>query len=95
MKKQNLAIALILSAAALAGCGDEPKTVDYYKANIDDAKEAAAECKNKGISPLADTPDARNCMAAMTAIREHRIEENKGKASDITIQPFTPYKSGK
>ncbi|WP_420975907.1 EexN family lipoprotein, partial [Campylobacter coli] len=31
--------------AFLAGCGDEAKTSDYYKAHLDEAKARVAECK--------------------------------------------------
>ncbi len=34
--------------AFLAGCGDEAKTSDYYKAHLDEAKARVAECKKNG-----------------------------------------------
>ena len=60
----------------LSGCGEEkPKTIAYYKAHLDEAKEVRAECKTKkedgafdGQSPLAPTPEMVNCYNAQHAI---------------------------
>jgi hypothetical protein len=48
----------------------EPKTAEYYVAHRDEMRARTAECNNKGISPLADTPDARDCLAAANAERQ-------------------------
>ncbi|MEA3114258.1 MAG: hypothetical protein QOG58_4057 [Caballeronia sp.] len=48
----------------------EPKTAAYYVAHRDEMRAREAECNNKGISPLADTPDARDCLAAANAERQ-------------------------
>ena len=48
----------------------EPKTAAYYVAHRDELRARTAECNNKGISPLADTPDARDCLAAANAERQ-------------------------
>ena len=76
---KNVIIGTILAMGAmliLGGCGEEePKTIAYYKAHLDEAKEVRVECKAKkengafdGQSPLAPTPEMVNCSNAQKAI---------------------------
>jgi|688.fasta_scaffold617921_3 hypothetical protein len=76
---KNVIIGTVLAIGAmfiLSGCGEEePKTIAYYKAHLDEAKAVRVECKAKkengafdGQSPLAPTPEMVNCYNAQHAI---------------------------
>ncbi|EOU2824632.1 EexN family lipoprotein [Campylobacter coli] len=51
--------------AFLAGCGDEAKTSDYYKAHLDEAKARVAECKK--MEKMNETQQ-RDCSNAKWAV---------------------------
>ena len=46
-----------------------PKTADYYMAHRDEMKARETACGNSGISPMGDSPEARDCNAATEAER--------------------------
>jgi len=48
----------------------EPKTAAYYVAHRGEMKARDEDCRNRGVSPLADTPEARDCNAASEAERQ-------------------------
>lgn len=63
-------VGLVLLAAACGKQESESKTVEYFMQHADESKTMEKECENKGISPLADSPEARTCNAARTAARQ-------------------------
>ncbi|MFH5255219.1 EexN family lipoprotein [Burkholderia semiarida] len=70
--KHPIVIALVLTIVGLAACGQrepEPKTVDYFMQHPSEIEATQKDCRNKGISLLADTPEARTCNAANSAMR--------------------------
>ncbi|TDY15690.1 hypothetical protein B0G81_8783 [Paraburkholderia sp. BL6665CI2N2] len=48
----------------------EPKTQAYYLAHRAEMKAREDDCTNRGISPFADTPEARDCNAAAEASKQ-------------------------
>ncbi|MFM0132581.1 hypothetical protein [Paraburkholderia sediminicola] len=48
----------------------EPKTEAYYLAHRAEMKAREDDCTNRGISPFADTPEARDCNAAAEASKQ-------------------------
>ena len=54
--------------------------MEYYLAHDEEREAVLLDCKNKGVSETADTPEARNCRAALNA-RQHKAhtEAIKGK----------------
>lgn len=70
--KHRIVIALAMTVIGLAGCGHrepEPKTVEYFLQHPSEIESTQKDCRNKGISLLADTPEARTCNAADSAMR--------------------------
>ncbi len=70
--KHVVTIALALTVVGLAACGQrepESKTMDYFMQHPSEIEATQRDCKNKGISLLADTPEARTCNAADSAMR--------------------------
>lgn len=51
------------------GAGFVPKTAEYYMAHRDEMKARKKECGNQGISPMGESPEARDCNAAEEAER--------------------------
>jgi len=47
-----------------------PKTEAYYLAHRGEMKAREDDCTNRGISPFADTPEARDCNAAAEAAKQ-------------------------
>ncbi len=45
----------------------EVRTVDYYLAHDEEREAVRKDCENRGVSKTVDTPEARNCRAAMNA----------------------------
>lgn len=72
------------SCLVLNSCQQQPKvevkTMEYYLAHGEEREAVLLDCKNKGVSETADTPEARNCRAALNA-RQHKAHEEalKGK----------------
>jgi hypothetical protein len=52
----------------------EVKTMDYYLAHDEEREAVCKDCENRGVSTTADTPEARNCRAALNA-RQKKIHE--------------------
>ena len=48
--------------------------MEYYLAHGEEREAVLLDCKNKGVSETADTPEARNCRAALNA-RQHKAHE--------------------
>ncbi|WP_166742077.1 EexN family lipoprotein [Burkholderia cenocepacia] len=64
------AIVMVLTAIGTAACGKrESKTVEYFMQHPSEIVSTQKDCRNKGISLLADTPEARTCNAADSAMR--------------------------
>ncbi|OXI61732.1 hypothetical protein CFB81_35150 [Burkholderia sp. AU28863] len=64
------AIVMVLTAIGMAACDKrESKTVEYFMQHPSEIKSTQKDCRNKGISLLADTPEARTCNAADSAMR--------------------------
>lgn len=59
------------SCLVLTSCQEQPKvevkTMEYYLAHDDEREAVLHDCKNKGVSETAETPEARNCRAALNA----------------------------
>jgi hypothetical protein len=59
---------LVVMTGLVAACGQQKaKTKAYYLQHRDEMKAVLKDCSNRGIVPLGDTADARNCMAAINA----------------------------
>ena len=56
-----------LAPSQFVAAGMKPKTVAYYSSHREEMKAREDDCTYRGISPLADTPEARDCTAAMEA----------------------------
>ncbi|HEB9307722.1 TPA: EexN family lipoprotein [Campylobacter coli] len=56
--------------AFLAGCGDEAKTSDYYKAHLEEAKARVAECKKMEKMNKAQQRDCSNANEAVLFQRD-------------------------
>lgn len=70
MKNFIFSSLLSLSALAfLAGCGNEFKTSDYYKENLDEAKARVAKCKK--MEKMNETQQ-RDCSNANEALLSKR-----------------------
>jgi hypothetical protein len=92
MHVKNTLLFLVLSSClALYSCQKPPKvdvkTVDYYLTHDEERETVLSGCKNKGIRETSDTPEGRNCGAALNA-RQHKAhaEAVKGefkKSEDI------------
>ncbi|EAO8023241.1 acetyltransferase [Salmonella enterica] len=52
---------LVVVALLLSGCGEETKSVDWWRNHPEDAMKKADECKNSG----ADTENCKNVKAAL------------------------------
>lgn len=72
MKHSSL---LFAAALTLVACGAEPKTVSYYKAHKDEAKETVAVCRDKGVNPFKQDVETQNCLNADQALRLLRLEQ--------------------
>lgn len=71
MKKTLSLASLITATFLMTGCGEEVKTVEYYKANIEEAKATFKQCREdnkKGLfgSENANEPSVKlqNCKNA-------------------------------
>lgn len=60
--KRPISMALI-AALALVGCGEEEKSVEYYKAHLEEARNLSARCMHNADAGL-------NCGNAAVAIQE-------------------------
>lgn len=56
-----LRIMMLVSLLALSGCGEETKSVDWWRNHPEDALKKADECKKSG----ADTDNCKNVKAAL------------------------------
>jgi PBP1b-binding outer membrane lipoprotein LpoB len=75
MKKTLSLVSLIIAMFLMTGCGEETKTVEYYKANIEEAKADAQKCKESKKNGEFDNEDftkpsvkLQNCRNAMTVV---------------------------
>lgn len=75
MKRMMFVAALVVTVAACNQQKPEPesKTVEYFKQHPNEIDQVKKDCDNKGISPLADSADARTCNAVRTAIRQRNL----------------------
>lgn len=60
----KLSLAGVISLLLIGCVAEQPQTLDYYKANPKEAYSVLLECRDQGVSQLADSPDARNCRNA-------------------------------
>ncbi|PCE25977.1 hypothetical protein BWP39_15725 [Paraburkholderia acidicola] len=65
LAKQPPPARLAPSQFMVAGIG--PKTVAYYLSHRQELRTREDDCTGRGIRTLADTPEARDCTAAMEA----------------------------
>lgn len=65
--------------AFLAGCGDEAKTSDYYKAHLDEAKARVAECKKMEKMNETQQRDCSNAKWAVEMQTDNRVPYGIGK----------------
>lgn len=72
MKKIMFAASISLTLIFLAGCGDEVKTSEYYKKNMEEAKARAAECKKMENLNEAQQRDCENANEALLSKRTIR-----------------------
>lgn len=68
--------------AFLAGCGDEVKTVEYYKQNIKEAKEKDTKCQKQGNLNENQQMDCSNARQAILSQSDDRVPWGKGKKYD-------------
>jgi hypothetical protein len=59
---------LMCAALPLAGCGEEAKSVEYYKKHLTEAREKAARCQSNGDA-------GSNCGNAAVAIQQTAREQ--------------------
>ncbi|WP_158380914.1 EexN family lipoprotein [Burkholderia gladioli] len=68
---------MVLTAIGVAACGKrESKTMDYFLQHPTEIEDTQKDCRSKGISLLADTPEARTCNAADSAMRARFFEHS-------------------
>lgn len=65
---RKLVLAPVFAAAMLSGCGEETKSVDYYKAHLDEARDLSARCVHNAAA-------GENCGNAAVAIRQSAREQ--------------------
>lgn len=65
--------------AFLAGCGDEAKTSDYYKAHLDETKARVAECKKMEKMNETQQRDCSNAKWAVEMQTDNRVPYGIGK----------------
>ena len=72
-------ICMVAVALALVGCdpGEEPKTTAWYTAHPDEMKAVLKKCQDKGVSPIADNNEARDCRTASTAMNDRFFQWKK------------------
>lgn len=80
--KTLLAVGVI---AFLAGCGEEAKTVNYYKDHIEEAKAKLQECKK--METVNDTKEL-DCQNAQSAVDASKPSGNIYKDSTAKPQDF-------
>ena len=73
--KKYLFLSLMTATFLMTGCGEEVKTVEYYKANIEEAKMDAEKCKESQkngefTNENFTTPSVKlqNCQNAMSVV---------------------------
>lgn len=79
LKNAQLGTAIVVVASVMmsAGC-DVPRVAaavrgtSYFDANPTERRSVLLACREKGISPFADTADARECNAAATSLNAAR-----------------------
>ena len=64
MNKTAMALLVVV---LMAGCGQKPKTKEYYLQHKDEMKAVLKDCSNRGMVPFGESDEARNCMAAANA----------------------------
>ena len=82
--KSALLFFLLSSCVALYSCQKPPKVevkaVDYYLTHDEEREAVLYDCKNRGITENSETPEGRNCNAALNARqRKAHAEAVKGK----------------
>ncbi|MDG4868610.1 EexN family lipoprotein (plasmid) [Guyparkeria sp. 1SP6A2] len=71
MMKQTWMAALIVAAAALAGCGEEERSMEFYQKNADARAAKLAEC--------GESMQSTNCDYARAAEKHiQRVKESAG-----------------
>jgi len=85
MKKIIVATTL-MATFLFSGCTEEkPKTVEYYKAHIDEAKEVLQQCEDdfmaamntKNTEALKKVQEDKKCIAAKKGIKQYKKEHSK------------------
>jgi hypothetical protein len=76
MKKQIILTGLLIVGATvfLTGCGEEEKSVAYYKEHLDEARKKHAEC-----AKFSDDPECVNAKAALWRAGEVTVSGEKPK----------------
>lgn len=84
MKK--MIIAALLATLILNACTeDKPKTVEYYKAHIEEAKATFKKCKNEALAAMTmkdeeafkKVNEDKECIAAKKGIKQYKREHSK------------------
>lgn len=81
MKKVILSAVLAVMILSFAGCGDDIKTVEYYKEHIAERDAKISECMN---NPGGHKGDA-NCVNAAQAKLHSGVAVEPGKSPDGKI----------
>lgn len=68
-----------MSNFLLAGCGDEAKTVEYYKQNTKEAEQRVEECKKMEKMNETQHKDCANAKWAVETEDTGYIEKTWGK----------------
>ncbi len=83
--------------AFLTGCGEEAKTVNYYKSNIEEAKAKLQECNKMETVNETKELDCQNAQSAIDATRTtgNIYEKSNYKMSDFAKLPGATTNSSK
>lgn len=89
MKKVILSAVLAAMVLSFAGCGDDVKTVEYYKEHADERIEKIAECRNNP-GGMKDDPNCKNAFVGHSAANYKKTDKTGGKTIDDFMPPYNP-----
>lgn len=89
MKKTLFVLTLTLLSAVACSKKDQAKTIEYYVANIEEARAVIKDCESR-IETASDLPKVmaeENCANAKLAISRWSEEYSRGSGKPITEAP--------
>ena len=81
--KKIIVAAAFTAAFVFSGCTEnKPKTVEYYKLHVDEAKEVLHQCKSdlvaamnaKDTERMEEIQEDKECIAAKKGIKQYKKE---------------------